>query len=381
VKVLVVSHAYAAPINREKLRALARRPGLEVSLLLPEIWREGEREYRTEAGEEDGYRIFTGSVLFSGRVTGHAYRDGLFRALREVRPDLIHLEEEPWSAAAVQVMAASSFLRPRPGRVLFSFENLDLNLAWYYRAAERFTMKRADILIAAGISSRDRLLRRGADPARLAVLPQFGLDPGRFSLPGAGERGEVFTVGFMGRHVHQKGVDLLIRALAELGGEWRAFIVGDGPKRGEWESLAESLGIGERVEFPGWLDHFEMPEWLRRMHVLVLPARTTPTSTEQFGHVLIEAMSSGVVPVGSDSGEIPNVIGEEGLVFPEEDHKKLGEAIRRLRSEDGFLERLARLGRERVLRDFSWEVLAEKTHAIYERALASGNGKSGGEIQ
>jgi glycosyltransferase involved in cell wall biosynthesis len=265
--------------------------------------------------------------------------------------------------------------------VLFSFENLDLNLACHYRAAERFTMKRADILIAAGIGSRDRLLRRGADPARLAMLPQFGLDPDFFRLPSAGESPEKFTVGFIGRLVPEKGVDIFIRALAELDSDWRALIVGDGPRRGEYESLVNSFGLTERIEFAGWVGHREIPEFLRRMDVLVLPSRTTPAWSEQFGHVLIEAMSSGVVPVGSDSGEIPNVIGEEGLVFPEGDHKKLGEAIRRLQSEDGFLERLARLGRARVLREFSWEVLAEETHAIYERALAPGEGKSGGEIQ
>ncbi len=197
----------------------------------------------------------------------------------------------------------------------------------------------------------------------------------------AGESPEKFTVGFIGRLVPEKGVDILIRALAELDGDWRALFVGDGPRRGEYESLVNSFGLTGRFEFAGWVGHREIPEFLRRMDVLVLPSRTMPTWSEQFGHVLIEAMSSGVVPVGSDSGEIPNVIGEEGLVFPEEDHKKLGEAIRRLQGEDGFRERLARLGRKRVLREFSWEVLAEKTHSIYERALAPGDGESGGEIQ
>lgn len=378
MKVLVISHAYAAPINREKLGALARRMGLEVSLLLPEVWREGGREYRTEAGEEDGYRIFTGRVLFSGRVTGHLYRDGLFRALREVRPDLIHLEEEPWSAAAAQVMAASSFLRPRPRRVVFSFENLDLDLAWPYRVADRFVSKRSDVLIAAGVSSRERLLRRGADPERIVELPQFGLDPEFFHPPGAGGGPKVFTVGFIGRLVPDKGGDLLIHALAKLDGEWRALVVGDGPERGAYESLIGSLGLTERFEFAGWVDHRAIPELLRRMDVLVLPSRTTPTWSEQFGHVLIEAMSSGVVPVGSDSGEIPSVIGDEGLVFPEDDENALREAIRRLRDEGGLREGLSRAGRERAVREYSWETIAEKTHAIYERACSQGDEGDGG---
>ena len=54
---------------------------------------------------------------------------------------------------------------------------------------------------------------------------------------------------------------------------------------------------------------------MRKLHALVLPSRTTPRWKEQFGRVLIEAMACGVPPVGSDSGEIPHVIDDAGLVF------------------------------------------------------------------
>ncbi|MEE9240377.1 MAG: glycosyltransferase, partial [bacterium] len=227
MKVLVISHAYAAPINRQKVKALSRRPGLSMSLLLPRFWKEGERVYITEPGEE-GFRIFTGNVLFPGRIGRHVYRNGLIRALRTVHPDVIHLEEEPWSLVAAQVMAASAFLKPRPKLVLFSFENLDLNLRRTYRVIERRLLARADVLLAGGQTVRDRLLRRGADPKRVVVLPQFGLDPDFFRLPGPGESPKTFTVGFIGRLVPEKGVDLLIRALSEIEGDWRALIVGDG---------------------------------------------------------------------------------------------------------------------------------------------------------
>ena len=62
-----------------------------------------------------------------------------------------------------------------------------------------------------------------------------------------------------------------------------------------------------------------MPAFFREIDVFVLPSISRPNWTEQFGRVLIEAMASEVVVVGSDSGEIPHVIGEAGLVFPEGD--------------------------------------------------------------
>jgi glycosyltransferase involved in cell wall biosynthesis len=371
VRVLVVSHACAAPINRAKFHALARRPGLEVFLLAPCQWPEGGRAYAVAAGEERGVRLLAGRAAFPGRVGGHFYLSGLGRALREARPHLVHLEEEPFSLAAGQVLAAASLRRPRPALVVFSWENLDLRLPWPGRAIERAALRRADLLIAGGRTARERLLRRGARPEKIEVLPQFGLDPALYRPPGPGGGPEVFTVGFVGRLVREKGADLLLDALEGLGGEWRALIVGEGPERPALEARAASAGMAGRVELPGWVPHEQVPALLRRMSALALPSRTAPGWAEQFGHVLIEGMSSGAVPVGSDSGEIPHVIGAEGLVFPEGDAAALREALRRLRDEAGLRARLAEAGRARVMREFTWEAMAGRTLALYERALAA----------
>ena len=372
VRVLVVSHACAVPINRGKLRALAARPGLELSVLVPARWRERGQAYTTCPGEESGCRVFSGGIFFEGRVGGHFYRSGLLRALREARPEVIHLEEEPWSLAAGQVLAAAALWRPRPALLILSWENIEgVPSLRLQRAIERAALRRAEVLIAGGRTARERLIRLGARPEKVEVLHQFGLDPGTFRPPAPGERPGVFTVGFAGRLVREKGVDVLLRALAALGGEWRALLVGDGAQRPELEALAASLGIRERVEFTGWVDQPEVPACLRRMHAMVFHSRTTPAWAEQFGHPLIEAMSCGAVPVGSDSGEIPHVVGREGLIVPEGDAAALAAALGRLRGEPGLRGRLEAAGRARVLREFTWEALAARTFALYERALAA----------
>ena len=376
MRVLVVSHACAAPINRAKLHALARRPGLNVSLLAPRRWREGGRAYEVAPGEEQGVRLFAGAAAFPGRVGSHFYLGGLGRALREAGPDLVHLEEEPYSLAAGQVLAAASMRRPRPALALFTWENRDHRFGWPYAAIERGALRRADRLIAGGRTARERLLRLGAPEGKIEVLPQFGLDPDLYRPPGPGEGPEVFTVGFAGRLVRDKGVDLLLEALEGLEGEWRALIVGEGPLRPEAEAFAASKGRG-RVTITGWVAHEAVPALLRRMSALALPSRTTPGWAEQFGHVLIEGMSAGAVPVGSSSGEIPHVIGQEGLVFPEGDASALRAALRRLRDEPGLRERLAGAGRRRVLAEFTWEAMARRTHELYGRALAAREERAG----
>jgi len=89
--------------------------------------------------------------------------------------------------------------------------------------------------------------------------------------------------------------------------------------------------------------------------------------------VLIEAMACGTPVVGSDSGEIPHVIGDAGLVVPEGDGAALAAALARLRDDPALRATLSRLGRERVLAGFTQEQVARATVALY-RALLAGPG-------
>ena len=120
-----------------------------------------------------------------------------------------------------------------------------------------------------------------------------------------------FVIGYAGGLLPEKGVDVLVRASAGLEQEWRLRFAGGGQEDALRE-LARELGVADRVEFVGRLPSTQMPDFYRRLDVLALPSRTTPTWKEQFGRVLIEAMACGVPVVGSDSGEIPHVIGDAG---------------------------------------------------------------------
>jgi glycosyltransferase involved in cell wall biosynthesis len=103
------------------------------------------------------------------------------------------------------------------------------------------------------------------------------------------------------------------------------------------------------------LRHAQMASAYAQLDVLVLPSRTTPTWKEQFGRVIIEALGCGVPVVGSDSGEIPWLIGLTGggLVFPEGDRGKLAERLSALRDDPPLRERLAASGKESVERLFT----------------------------
>jgi glycosyltransferase involved in cell wall biosynthesis len=170
--------------------------------------------------------------------------------------------------------------------------------------------------------------------------------------------------------IPEKGVDLLLRACAALPGRgWRLTILGDGPERPRLTALADAAGIAGQVTFLGHRPSTQTPDIYRTFDVLVLPSVSRPNWVEQFGRVLTEAMACGVPVVGSDSGEIPHVIGDAGLIFPEGDAAALCDALARLLADPALRHDLADRGRARVLAHFTQAQVAAATYRVYQAVL------------
>jgi glycosyltransferase involved in cell wall biosynthesis len=111
---------------------------------------------------------------------------------------------------------------------------------------------------------------------------------------------------------------------------------------------------------------------MRQLDVLVLPSISRPNWKEQFGRVLVEAMACGVPVVGSTCGEIPNVVGDAGLLFPEGDVAGLRDCLARLQADAELGARLAEAGRARVAERFTQQRIAAETVAVYRQTMAGG---------
>jgi glycosyltransferase involved in cell wall biosynthesis len=135
------------------------------------------------------------------------------------------------------------------------------------------------------------------------------------------------------------------------------------------ELLARELGIAERVHFDGVIASGQMPAYLGQLDILVLPSRSLPNWKEQFGRILVEAMACEVAVIGSDSGEIPNVIGEAGLIFPEDSVDGLYNHLLTLLKDDNLRRQLGRRGRERVLNHYTQAQIAAKTVEVYREMM------------
>lgn len=366
MRVLMVSKACYLAAYRRKLTEMGARSQLELTLVVPPYWRMGDRRAVLEEGERDGYEMVVENPIFNGHFHLHFY-PRLPRHLSRLRPDLLHIDEEPYDL--VTFLALRAARRRGVKVVFFTWQNLWRTLPPPFGIMERYALARVDGAIAGSAEAAD-ILRRKGYTGPLASIPQFGIDPEVFRPPGDLPSPRPFTVGFAGRLVKEKGILVLLHALAGLEADWRLDLVGDGPLRGELEREAARLGLGARVKFLGGAPSAEMAPSYAGMDVLVLPSLTVPHWKEQFGRVLVEAMACQVPVVGSDSGEIPHVIGNAGLVCPEGDPVALRGALARLAGDPSLRRELGRLGRERALDRYTHKKIAADTVAFYEGVLA-----------
>ena len=107
------------------------------------------------------------------------------------------------------------------------------------------------------------------------------------------------------------------------------------------------------------------------MDIFVLPSLTRPNWVEKFGRVLIEAMACGIPVIGSSAGEIPVVLGEAGIIVPEGNATELKQKIKELIENPELRQKFSELGRQRVVRKYSWKIIAKQTIDIYQRILQS----------
>ena len=365
MRVMMVSKALVVAAYRQKLAELARL-GVEVTAVVPPSWRDGgfTRAFE-EAADAGGYQIVLTPVRFNGHFHVHYYPE-LPQLLRQWRPDLLHIDEEPYNVATF--LGALTAKRQGTPSLFFSWQNLLRHYPPPFSAMERAVFCWSRYAIA-GSEEVEAVLRARGYSGPLSVVPQFGVDVERFHP--ATEVHEGFNIGFLNRLTPGKAPHLAVEAFRRLPRDARLWIVGDGPLRSRIDAAIQDGGIGARVVLRNTVTSCEMPELIRHMDAVILPSVTTSSWKEQFGRVLVEAMACGVPVVGSTSGEIPRVVGDAGLIVPEGDVNALAGALQQLYDNRDLCAQLGRRGRARVLERYTHARIAEGTYAAYSRALSS----------
>jgi glycosyltransferase involved in cell wall biosynthesis len=370
MRVLMVSKACIVGQYQTKLEALARKPDIELTVVVPSYWRDERGIMPLEMQHTDGYHMIIAPLYLNGHYHLHFYPT--FRSiLARIQPDIVHLDEEPYNFATFHALYVLKKYRARARTLFFTWQNLTRTYPPPFAWMEKYVYAKSDTGLAGSEKARDVLrAKRFAKP--IYVIPQFGVVPDVWlsaPTPRANTRPPV--IGFAGRLVAEKGTDLLLRALARVEVKWELRILGSGPLRKSLAELATALGIAERVHFDSALPSGEMPDYFRSLDLFVLPSVSRSNWKEQFGRVLIEAMASGVPVIGSSSGEIPNVIGDAGVIFPEGNIAALAEQLRALLHDPARRAELGARGRTRVLEKFTQEKIVDDTYAVYRELMQS----------
>jgi glycosyltransferase involved in cell wall biosynthesis len=354
---------------QRKLEEMAALPGVDLSVAVPPYWREKGHDWRLERTFTHGYDLTVLPMRLNGHYHLHFYT-GLGRLLDRVRPDIVHFDEEAYNLSTWLAMRAAR--RRKIPFAFFNWQNIPRRYPPPFRAMEAQVFEGSCLALTGNEAARDIICSKGFR-GPVEVIPQFGVDPELFSpanlAHGAEHAARPFTMGFVGRLISAKGIHVLLEAVGGMEQPWRLRIVGSGPERDAVEARARALKIADFVEFVGQVESTQMPGVMRTLDVLVGPSLTTPRWKEQFGRMLVEAMACEVPVVGSDSGEIPRVIGDAGLVVPEGDATALREAIERLRRDTALREQLGKAGRRRVLGLFTQAAIARATVDAYAAVL------------
>lgn len=364
----MVSKACIVGQYQKKLQALAQHPDLELTVVVPPFWRDEWGDTPVERAHTEGYTLLVERMALNGHFHLHFYPT-LPQVIQRIRPDIVHIDEEPYNTATWHSLRAAKKVGART--IFFTWQNLLRRYPPPFSWIESYVFRHCDYAIA-GNCEAERVLRAKSYHGPSRVIPQFGVDASHF-CPGPKTPGADATlrIGFVGRFVDEKGAQVLLRAVAGLSGAWELHLLGQGPLKEQLQQRARELRIESRVRFDLPRPSAEMPAYMRGLDVLVVPSLTRSHWKEQFGRVLIEAMACQVPVIGSNCGEIPNVIGDAGLIFPENDHQALTSLIDRLRREPGLDLELGKRGRARVLANFTHERIADETLSVY-RHLAAG---------
>lgn len=365
----MLSKALVVGAYQRKLAELARLPDIELTAVVPPSWRDRRGTVSLQRVYTDNYRLVVAPLAFNGQYHLHFYPT-LGRLLRNLQPDILHVDEEPYNMATWQALRIGASLGA--AGLFFTWQNLPRRYPWPFAHFERVNFQRARHAIA-GNQAAVQVLRGKGYRGPVSVIPQFGVDPEHFSPAAERARGGPFVIGYAGGLVPEKGIDLLLQACARLAAtDWSLLILGEGPERQRLEALAAGLpSVARRIHFLGHLPSMETPGFYRQLDVLVLPSRSQANWTEQFGRVLIEAMACGVPVVGAMSGEIPQVIGDAGLVFPEGDVAALADRLSGLAADPAQRTMLAGLGRARVLAHYTQAQVAAETYEVYRQMVAA----------
>lgn len=372
IKVLLIAHScQVRHEGQQKAQRLGRLEGIDLRVIVPDRWFEYGKWRDTQWPDEPSYSFQQEPVRWPW--TGPSqwylhYYPKLARTMRSFRPDVIDIWEEPWGLVSVHTCWLRRRVLPSAKVISETEANIDRQHPFPFSRFRRYTLKEADFAVSRnregvdvlrtnGYSGDARVVGNGVDASLFRPMDREACKRA-LGLTG-------FVAGYVGRLIEAKGLMDIIEAVAIAPPSIKVLFIGSGDFQKELERRALDLGVAERVHFLAPRPMHQLPEVMNALDTLLLVSRTTRTWKEQFGRVIIEAHGCETPVIGSDSGGIPEVVGEGGIIVPEQDPTRLAEALTNLFLNPDLARSLGQRGRRQVEDRYTWERLAEQMRDIY----------------
>lgn len=380
MRVLLINSMFFNSVYRRCADELGKIDDIELTVLTVKGW-EMNGKYREADPLQvaSPYHFILGNTFWSGKENRGFYVSGLFRAFQIAQPEVIYLMEEPFSLFAIQVLTLRAILFPNTPVIFFTWTNLSLRQFDYrpsvwYSNVSRWVLPRMHYGLTAN-SDGIQVLREENFTAPTKIVG-YGVDTNSFRLVSEdtkvslrrrlGISDEATIIGFVGRMIWMKGLDLLLDSFARLKSNSDKplilLLVGSGKEETQILSRANEMGLSSSICHIASVAQTEVPPYIALMDILVLPSRRVGMWAEQFGRVLVEAMAARTLVIGSSSGAIPEVIGDAGFVFKENVVDDLYQVLSHVVNlPDIEKSRMLMIGEERAARQYSWKRFAEES--------------------
>ena len=385
MRTLIVNSMFANAGYRRCADELGALPGIDLSMLTVDAWIMNGPPMPFEPIQVGApYATFIGNACWRGKENRGFYCSNLINAFRVTRPDILFLMEEPFSVFAAEILLLKKLIASRIPVVFFTWNNLsltefDYRPSIFYRNVARWALPQMHYALTANTDGHQVLRNVGFD--RPIKTIGYGVDSEAYIHPKVEEvrslkqslnidDGDI-VIGYVGRLLEMKGIDLLIRAFAELRKKrsnlpLKLLLVGSGEEHGRLLRLAEEEGITPLLRHVPSVAHNEVPNYMHAIDILVLPSRRRAMWAEQFGRVLVEAMAAGKIVIGSSSGAIPEVIGDAGFVFSENDYQALTASLEHALQFNEEQRNSLRVAAQDRANFFSWKRFAEDAANVLE---------------
>ena len=238
---------------------------------------------------------------------------------------------------------------------------------------QRWVLGKADAVTVVSNAMRDYCKERQFAADRIEVQ-SMGVDLETKFTPGD-EKSPRGGLIFVGRLVEKKGVECLIEAMSILADRYpdlRLRIIGDGPLRQPLEEQSERLDLKDRVEFVGSVVNEEVPQYLRRASIAIMPSVVAASGDQEgLGLVAVEAMGCGCAVVASDLPAVRDTVinGETGLMAEPGNGRDLADKIGMLLEDDTLCRTIAESGRRHAIANFNWRTVGTRYAAIISQIM------------